>query len=145
MKGIPAPEGGVYRQERTRCNKPGCKKCESGEGHGSYWYRYWWEDGKTRKKYVGKTLPAELTEETQEAEEGLDPSVKKALEAIRDYHSRGIEPTTEEVAQKARLDKRPLGRLMKGAGFPNTNCWRGGVKARRYTFDLKEKVMATLG
>lgn len=145
MKGIPAPEGGVYRQERTRCNKPGCKKCESGEGHGSYWYRYWWEDGKTRKKYVGKTLPADITEEPQAAEEGgLDPTVKRALEAIRDYHAQGIEPTTEKVAQKAGLDKRPLGRLMKEAGFPNTNCWRDGVKARRYVLALKGKVEEAL-
>jgi len=58
--------------------------------------------------------------------------VKKALEAIRDYHSRRVEPTVEEVAQKAGVDKRPSGRLMKEAGFPNTNCWRDGVKARRY-------------
>lgn len=127
------------------CNKPGCKKCASGEGHGLYWYRYWWEDGKTRKKYIGKTLPEELTEEPQEAgERELDP-VKRALEAIRDYHARGIEPTTEEVALKAGLDKRPLGRLMKEAGFPNTNCWRGGIKARRYVLDLKERVEEALG
>lgn len=48
------------------------------------------------------------------------------------------------MALKAGLDKRPLGRLMKEAGFPNTNCWRGGVKARRYIFDLKEKMEAAL-
>ena len=70
--------------------------------------------------------------------------MRKALEAIRYYHAQGSEPTTEEVALKAGLDKRPLGRLMKEAGFPNTNCWRGGVKARRYIFDLKEKMEAAL-
>jgi len=56
---IKALAGGVYRREPTFCHKKGCKKCESGEGHGPYWYRYWSEDGKTRKKYIGKNLPEE--------------------------------------------------------------------------------------
>ena len=59
MKSIKAADG-VYKQEFTRCNKERCKKCREGEGHGPYWYRYWWEDGKTRKKYVGKELPPHI-------------------------------------------------------------------------------------
>lgn len=45
----------TYRQVYTRCGKPDCH-CASGEGHGPYWYAYWWEDGKVRSKYVGKNL-----------------------------------------------------------------------------------------
>lgn len=59
MKSVKATDG-VYKQEFTRCNKERCKKCREGEGHGPYWYRYWWEGGKTRKKYVGKDLPLHI-------------------------------------------------------------------------------------
>jgi hypothetical protein len=62
MKSVKAADG-VYRQEFTRCNNERCKKCREGKGHGPYWYRYWWEDGKTRKKYIGKELPADLVTE----------------------------------------------------------------------------------
>jgi len=71
-----APGGGVYKQEVIFCHKEGCKKCDSVEGHGPYWYLYSWgwnekrQKNTTRKKYIGKTLPAELTEEHHEAAEG---------------------------------------------------------------------------
>lgn len=45
----------AYRQQRVKCGKPGCK-CAKGELHGPYWYAYWWENGKTRSKYIGKVF-----------------------------------------------------------------------------------------
>ncbi|HUR69272.1 MAG TPA: hypothetical protein VM370_08495 [Candidatus Thermoplasmatota archaeon] len=42
----------TFRQERVRCGKEGCW-CQSGIGHGPYTYKYWREDGKLRKEYVG--------------------------------------------------------------------------------------------
>ncbi len=42
----------TYRLEKVRCGKKGCKKCP----HGPYWYAYWKENGKTKSKYIGKTL-----------------------------------------------------------------------------------------
>ncbi|MBW4550979.1 MAG: hypothetical protein KME35_07710 [Aphanocapsa sp. GSE-SYN-MK-11-07L] len=48
----------VYRQERIRCGKPGCK-CMAGELHGPYWYSYCREGGKVRSQYIGKTLKTE--------------------------------------------------------------------------------------
>lgn len=45
----------VYRQQWVKCGKPGCK-CAQGKLHGPYWYAYWWENGKTRSKYIGKSL-----------------------------------------------------------------------------------------
>jgi len=41
---------------KIRCGKKECK-CSRGELHGPYWYAYYSENGKTRCKYVGKTLP----------------------------------------------------------------------------------------
>lgn len=52
--------GGVsYCLEYTRCGK--CKKCANGPAHGPYWYAYWNEEGKTKSKYIGKTLRDEQT------------------------------------------------------------------------------------
>jgi len=42
----------TYRLEKVKCGKKGCKKCP----HGPYWYAYWKENGKTKSKYIGKTL-----------------------------------------------------------------------------------------
>jgi hypothetical protein len=57
---LPAPQasdGHTYRQEWTRCNKPGCSSCSQLGGHGPYWYVYWREGKKLKKKYIGKELP----------------------------------------------------------------------------------------
>lgn len=51
--------GGVtYRQEKVRCGKVSCRSCP----HGPYWYAYWRQGDKTKSKYVGKQLPAEVLE-----------------------------------------------------------------------------------
>jgi hypothetical protein len=42
----------TYRQEYVKCGKSGCNRCP----HGPYWYGYWSDKGKTRKKYIGKTM-----------------------------------------------------------------------------------------
>lgn len=43
----------TFEQEWVRCGKPTCAKCP----HGPYWYAYWTEGKKTRKRYVGKKDP----------------------------------------------------------------------------------------
>lgn len=50
------PPGLTYRREQVRCGKSGCTTCP----HGPYWYAYWKEDGRTRKRYVGRTLAGEV-------------------------------------------------------------------------------------
>ena len=58
----PAPaagDGRTYRQEYTKCNKTGCQSCAQLGGHGPYWYAYWRENGKLKKKYIGKNLPTD--------------------------------------------------------------------------------------
>jgi len=47
----------TYRLEYTSCGKPQCK-CTDGNLHGPYWYAYWTENGKTKKRYIGKKLPS---------------------------------------------------------------------------------------
>lgn len=55
-----ADDGWLFRQEMVDCGKGAsrrCLKCANGPGHGPYWYRYRWYDGKMHKRYVGKYLP----------------------------------------------------------------------------------------
>ena len=63
VDGPPDDELGVpptltYRQEEVRCGKRTCRSCP----HGPYWYAYWKEDGRTRKRYIGRQLPGEPLE-----------------------------------------------------------------------------------
>ncbi len=44
----------TYRLELVYCGK-GCRGCP----HGPYWYCYWKEGGRTRSRYIGKSLPEE--------------------------------------------------------------------------------------
>src|ERR1700731_1184237 len=64
--GNPEPATVSYQRKFTRCNKQGCRRCAEGPGHGPYWYAFWWEGGRTRTRYLGKTLPegALVAEET---------------------------------------------------------------------------------
>lgn len=52
------PPSLTYRQEQVRCGKETCRSCP----HGPYWYAYWREDGRTRKRYIGRHLPGEPLE-----------------------------------------------------------------------------------
>lgn len=103
MKSIKAPGGGVYRREFYKCNKERCKKCRDGPGHGPYWSRYWWEDGKTRKEYIGKTLP--LTKDTGEEGPPLteDQPLPKTL--TKDKTSPRSLPKTSPPPTKDNLTK----------------------------------------
>ncbi len=48
----------TYRLELVKCGKASCHCAKGGDLHGPYWYGYWWDHGKTRKTYVGKSLPS---------------------------------------------------------------------------------------
>jgi len=43
----------TLRCEWVRCCNPRCRACP----HGPYWYAYWREGKRTRKRYIGKQLP----------------------------------------------------------------------------------------
>ena len=66
--------GVVYRQQFRKCGKPGCK-CNTGEGHGPYWYAY---DGNSVVRYVGILLPKEI-----KARAALIKSSGSMLKAIK--------------------------------------------------------------
>jgi len=87
--------GWLYKQEMSFCGKESCKKCAKGEGHGPYWYAYRWEDGKTRKKYIGKSLPPGLTEDLTEEPTGPEESYVRTGEAL---------PKTEDLTENLTED-----------------------------------------
>lgn len=50
-------DGVTYQHELIACGKDECRRCAGGQkGHGPYWYAYWREGERTRKRYVGKQL-----------------------------------------------------------------------------------------
>ncbi|WP_376793884.1 DUF6788 family protein [Thermogemmatispora sp.] len=53
----------TYHQQISFCGKPRCRKCNTGIGHGPYWYAYKTVNGRTTRSYVGKTLPPDVQPE----------------------------------------------------------------------------------
>ena len=66
--------GVTYRQQYRKCGKPGCK-CNTGEGHGPYWYSY---DGNSAAHYVGINLPEHVTKHKE-----LLKTSREKLKAIK--------------------------------------------------------------
>jgi len=53
---------GSYVLQRIKCGDPSCHCMKKpGDFHGPYWYLFTKKNGKTRSKYVGKSLPAEVS------------------------------------------------------------------------------------
>lgn len=50
----------TFRQEYVKCGR-NCKSCP----HGPYWYAYWSDKGRTRKRYVGKTMESDYEKQEQ--------------------------------------------------------------------------------
>ncbi len=64
-----APLHVSYRQEHVRCGGDGCTGCP----HGPYWYGYFKQDGRTRKQYIGRSLPGEALEPV-DPQQGVRPA-----------------------------------------------------------------------
>src|SRR6185312_12919077 len=67
---VDGPAEGIavkYRREYRKCGKSGCETCAAGSGHGPYWYAYWNEAGRRRRRYIGTTLPEGVTVPEQAA------------------------------------------------------------------------------
>ena len=60
----------TYRQEHVRCGKASCSTCP----HGPYWYAYWKQDGRTKKRYIGRHLPGEPLEPVEVDDMARTPS-----------------------------------------------------------------------
>lgn len=52
--GSDIPENATIQQEHVHCGR--CGRCP----HGPYWYAYWKEKGRLRKRYIGAQLPTTL-------------------------------------------------------------------------------------
>jgi len=52
LAGTAATRHYTHRREYVKCGKQGCS-CATGKGHGPYWYAYWREGKKLKKKYLG--------------------------------------------------------------------------------------------
>lgn len=50
-KPLPTTGGVSLCQQWTRCGRAGCR-CARGELHGPYWYLFWREGGRLKKRYV---------------------------------------------------------------------------------------------
>lgn len=58
----PARGQGSYVLQRVKCGDPSCHCMKKPEDyHGPYWYLFTKKDGKTKSKYVGKQLPADVS------------------------------------------------------------------------------------
>lgn len=51
-------EGIRYQLEEVVCGKANCNRCP----HGPYWRCYWYGDGRQHSRYIGKRLPAGVTQ-----------------------------------------------------------------------------------
>jgi hypothetical protein len=51
------PSHANIREESVKCGKPDCNRCK----HGPYYYAYWKENGKLKKKYIGRYDPRKET------------------------------------------------------------------------------------
>lgn len=62
----PRPEKQIgtitFRYETVRCGKENCSRCP----HGPYWYAYWKERGRTRSRYIGRSLPVPALQSYEE-------------------------------------------------------------------------------
>jgi hypothetical protein len=98
------------------------------------------KQGKTEVKPSVKQSKT-IVKPTPGAQEApTEPDVIAVLKLIKAHHDRGEEPTVEQIAQEARIESRPLGRLMKEAGVQAKSTKRGGVPARYYTLELRERI-----
>lgn len=101
-----------YQQEFIRCGKPSCRRCP----HGPYWYQYWWANGKTRKKYIGKRLPDQDERDDLVREQQLEkatkelvaigflPQIAPDLTSAQAWEVIGLKPTRNPGMVRARVN-----------------------------------------
>lgn len=97
------------------------------------------KDLKVPKSEDPKVLKSPSPAKDPKVLESEDP-VTAAKRFILAELEAGREPTAAEVAEAVGMESRPLGRLMAAEGLQAALTGTGNNKARRYTFDLKEKI-----
>jgi hypothetical protein len=76
-----------YKKSPAFCNKPGCRQCQAGTGHGPYWFAYRTVEGHPVRNYIGRDL-------TQIAWEGGRPAFPGSRKADT------VESGSQEAKQK---------------------------------------------
>lgn len=83
-------DGVTYQHEMIACGKERCRRCVDGlKGHGPYWYAYWKDGDRTRKRYVGKQLDISTPTKTTKRK----PSPKKKPPAAPTPRKKPTSPT----------------------------------------------------
>jgi len=73
----------TYHQQMSYCGKARCRKCSDGVGHGPYWYAYQTVNGRVKRTYIGKELPAEaVVAVATEAPPPLAPDSKPSSDML---------------------------------------------------------------
>jgi hypothetical protein len=81
---------GTIQVQWKKCGKPNCK-CQRGDLHGPYYYRFWWAEGRLCRQYVKKSdLPA-VRRQIQEYH-GFQKAIregnalrKRAMQLLKEY------------------------------------------------------------
>ena len=92
---LPKTLDGVVCPQMVRCGKVGCK-CQQGQLHGPYYYRFFRENGRLRKQYVPRSqlqtvmaqckqrqLEQQTSTEAAQLAKDLTDSIKQIEESIR--------------------------------------------------------------
>jgi len=64
MTQLPKHKHITYQLQYRKCGKPNCRTCRTSQGHGPYWYAYWYEGPRLRSGYIGKSLTQERVSNT---------------------------------------------------------------------------------
>lgn len=108
----------TYRQQKSFCNKPGCRKCREGNGHGPYWYAYQVINGRTTRTYIGKTLPANAQgEQTDPASSAHTTKLLQAAEKAPASPDTQPQPKTTTPQEEA-LPALPVAQQQPGTHQP---------------------------
>ena len=67
-----------YHLQKTFCGKKNCRRCQEGVGHGPYWFGYHIVNGRSIRRYIGKTLPDGVTAH------GGSASIERLEEPVHD-------------------------------------------------------------
>ena len=99
------PKKAAICQQFRKCGKP-CCKCNAGSLHGPYFFYFYREDGKQKKKYIRKANAPELWESY---------SQKRALQKQRAADRREFTEFSRELRRLNQfLSPKALGKLLGG-------------------------------
>lgn len=96
LETLPKTASVTLHEQWVRCGKPGCR-CRAGELHGPYYYLFWRDEGRQRKRYVRQSDVAALRDEL----EGLarERRRRRELECIFRTRWRDLRDQLREVEQ----------------------------------------------